>query len=370
MPTNSTTEIAAETISRVSPSKARFSTGGGSATVEYIIPAANLQGFINNILGNVSKAGDGSLKRSLPAAHPYYDWLYASEISNIEGLSPSGVTDATNYQRIVQTHFKDVALYRFYKMTVNFQPRPYLIIDDANLKSFRKVTPEYISLDNPPHESSFLDCVEYYRFVEITVEPSAEFITTAVNTFVFSSPLTGDNSPNGKPVANQNGGGINMLISKPTVKMTWYFVPYEIVFSKNIQDAQGKVNQNRFFNFPAGSLLLTGIESNKYSPPYQNIAQSPITTFNRPESTRLCDITFIFKLFEPKTEDLGLLPDDDPGMFVDGFETKGFAIPYGHNLIPWPSDLKYYYAKIGGDKLLPGRPIYLSYPMEKLFLLT
>lgn len=370
MPTNATTEVAAETISRISPSKARFSTGGGAATVEYIIPAANLTGFISNILGNVSKAGDGSLKRTLPAAHPYFDWLYASEISNIEGLSPSGVYDASKYQRITQTHFKDVAAYRFYKMTVNFQPRPYLIIDDANLKSYRQTIPEYLDLNNPPAHTDFLDCVEYMRFVELTMEPNAEFLTTAVNTFVFSSPATGGAYPNGKPVANQNGGGINMLVSKPTVKITWYFVPYQAVFSRNIQDGMGKVNQNRFFDFEAGTLLLTGVESNKYSPPYQNVAQSPISTYNRPETTRLCDITFIFKLFEPKISDLGSLPDDDPGMFPDGFTTSGYAIPYGHNLVPWPSDLKYYYARIADDKLLPGRPIYISYPMEKLFLLN
>lgn len=368
MPTNPTTEIAAETIARISPSKARFSTGGGAATVEYIIPAANIGMFIQNILGNVSKSANGSLKRILPAAHPYYDWLYASEISNIEGISPSGVADASNYQRIIQSHFKDVATYRFYKLTVNFQPRPYLIIDDATLSGYAETKLQYTDLGSPPASVSFVDRKEYARFVEISVDPNAEYLTTAVNTFVFSTPLSGSGSPDGKPVANQNGGGINLLVSKPTVKLTWYFVPYEIVFSSNIQEAQGKVNQNTFFNFPPGSLLFTGVETNKYSPPYQNIAQSPLTA--RPEQTRLCDITFVFKLFAPKTSELGLLPIADPGMVVVNGQTTGFAIPYGHNLCPWPSDLKYYYAKIGNDKLLPGRPIYTAYPMEKLFLLN
>lgn len=353
MPTNATTEIAAETIARVSPSKASFTTGGGAASVDYIIPVASLGEYIQNILGSVEKAGDGSLKRKLPAAHPYYDWLYATQISNIEGITPNGLADASNYQRIVQTHFKDVAIYKYYKLTVNFEPRPYLIIDDAALAAYREQKPHYYNIAND--FTNYIDCKEWYRFVEISVEPGAELLTTAVNNFVFKTQST--NAPHEAPITNQNGGGVGITISKPTVKLTWYFVPYEVVFSQNIQDAQGKVNQYSFFNFPAGSLLFKGVEVNKYSPPYQAIAQSPL--FTRPESTRLCDITFTFQLFTPSPNDVS---SDIP-------TRSGFRVAYGHNLIPFAGDLKFYYAELESGYTGSGRPIYPSYPMEKLFLL-
>jgi hypothetical protein len=352
MPTNETTEIAAEKIATISPSKASFSTGGGAATMEVVIPRVSIGSYIQNILGSVEKAGDGSLKRKLPAAHPYYDWLYATRISNIEGITPDGLSEASNYQRIIQTHFKDVAIYKYYKLTIEFEPRPYLIIDDASLAGQREQKVHYYNLAND--STNYIDCKEWYRFVEISLEPGAELLTTAVNNFVF---VTTGASPNQVPVSNQNGGGVNITISKPVMKLKWYFVPYEVVFSKNIEDALGKVNQYLFFNYTAGSLLFKGVEVEKYSPPYQAIAQSPLIT--RPESTRLCDVTFTFQLFSPSPNDVGTtIP-----------ARSGFRVPYGHNLIPFPGDLKFHYAEMEAGYPAGGRPVYPSYPMEKLFLL-
>lgn len=350
MPTNATTEIAAEKIATISPSKASFSTGGGAATMEVVIPRASIGSYIQNILGSVEKSADGSLKRKLPAAHPYYDWLYATRINNIEGITPDGLSDASNYQRIIQNHFKDVAIYKYYKLTIEFEPRPYLIIDDTALAAFREQKLHYYNLAND--STNYTDCKEWYRFVEISVEPGAELLTTAVNSFAFVTE--GEGTPHGIPVSNQNGGGVSIIISKPTIKLKWYFVPYEIVFSSNIENALGKVNQYDFFNYTAGSLLFKGIEVDKYSPPYQAIAQSPLIT--RPESTRLCDITFNFQLFAPSPNDVGTtIPT-----------RTGFKVAYGHNLIPFPGDLKFHYSEMQSPG---GRPIYPSYPMEKLFLL-
>ncbi len=348
MPTNPTTEIAAEVTGRTSPSTANFSIGGGAASMDFIIPRSGMGRVIQQILGSAEITAQGSLKRELPAAHPYYDWLYASKISSIEGISLDGLATADQYQRIIQTHFKDLAIYENYKVTVEFEPRPYILIPDDILKgSWIANVPNYYNIAND--FTTFLDCAEYQRFVEISIEPSAEFLTTAVNSFIYKG---GD--AEGRMINTTNGSGVNVIICKPTVKLTWYFVPYRMVFSRNIQDALGKVNQYQFYGYPAGSLLFQGIEVNKYSPPYQTIGQGQGAA---PETTRMCDITFVFELFSQSPDDIAAgLPVSTP-----------FKIVYGHNLVIWAEDFKYYFAEISPTRRGAGRPVYSSYRMEKLF---
>jgi len=51
--------------------------------------------------------------------------------------------------------------------------------------------------------------------------------------------------------------------------------------------------------------------------------------------------------------------------------STGFKITYGHNLLPRAGELKYYYVqtKNPSNPALDGRPVYESYPMERLFKL-
>lgn len=350
MPTNSTTEIAAEMTGRIGPSKSNFAVGGGSASMDFIVPRSGMGRLIQQILGTAEITAQGSLKRELPAAHPYYDWLYATRISNIEGVTLDGLADAAQYQRIIQTHFKDLAIYENYKVTVEFEPRPYIIMPDDQVQAFWQVNvPNYYNVAND--FTNFTDCAEYRRFVEISIEPNAEFLSTAVNSFQYKDS---DAAINNAQINATNGSGINIIVVKPTVKLTWYFVPYSMVFSSNITDALGKVNQYQFYGYPAGSLLFKGMEINKYSPPYQTVAQGQ---FASPETTRMCDITFVFELFKQSSNDISAgIP-----------AVSGYKVAFGHNLVISARDLKYYYAEIASGLVGAGRPVYGSYRMEKLF---
>lgn len=350
MPVNDTTGVAAERIDRISPSKSSFSTGGGSASVEYVLYRSQMSSFIRDILGISEFNAQGSLVRYLPAAHPQFDYLYATRITNIEGISPEGAINATPLQRIVQNHFKDVAIYTQYRMTVEFEPRPYLIQTDQDLKATWENKKYYYDYSNDANFSNFVDCKEYNRFVEITFEANSEFLTTTTNVFRYKGGALDGNSVN-----STSGAGINVLICKPTVKITWYFVPYIMAFSSNITSALGKVNQYSMFKYPAGSLLFKGVDINKYSPPYQTVGQGAVAPI---ESTRMCDITYVFELFNQQTNDLAAgIP-----------AATNAKIPFGHNLVIASSDLKYHYAEISSSSAIaPNRPIYLSYPMEKLF---
>lgn len=356
MPFNATTGDAAERIDRISPSKTSFSTGGGAASVEYILQRSQMGSFIRDILGAAAFTAQGNLNRYLPAAHPQYDYLYATRITGIEGIAPEGRLEAAPLQRILQNHFRDVAIYTQYRMTVEFEPRPYLIETDENLNGLFEKKNYYYDFQDTTKKEIFTDCKEYNRFLEISMETNAEFLTSPTNVFQYRHGWC-----DGNPVGATSGAGINVLICKPVIKMTWYFVPYEMVFCKNITDALGRVNQYDFMNFKAGSLLFKGIEVNKYAPPFQLIGQAAAVG-GRPEATRMCDITYVFELFRQNPNDFG-----------DGFPPAAVneATPaFGHNLTINGTDYKYYYVSARPNALNPKqdyRPIYLSYPMEKLF---
>ena len=195
------------------------------------------------------------------------------------------------------------------------------------------------------------------EFVDIESEPNTEFLTSPQGQFNFKTQSGA--VPNGLPATNQNGGGIVLRIVKQKVKFTWYFVPYEIVFAENVVSGFGKVNQYDFFGYPKGSLLLEGIESKRYPPPEVLFKVDPASGSS--VAQKLCDVTFVFSCFMQPYRDLSA---DIPA-------STGFKITYGHNLLPRAGELKYYYVQTKNptNPALDGRPVYESYPMERLFKL-
>lgn len=341
-----------ERIEGTSPSKAQFQTDGGSATMNFLVKKANLGAVVSEILGKVEKSGDasGRLKRILPAAHPYYDWLYATRINNIEGIRPNGRELGESYQKDTSLNYiYDFITYEYYRVEVQFEPRPYLMLQDEDLKGYETQMRWYyntsLSFEN------FTNPAEYMRFVDIEIEPAGEFLSSPVGQFQFKTASTA--APHLQDVTNQNGGGVNLFVPKSKIKFTWYFVPYEIAFSENVLSAFGKINQYDFFGYPKGSLLMIGTEVKRYPPPEQLLRVDP--AFGTSVSQKLCDISFVCSCFIPPTKDLSTdIPASD-----------AFKIKYGHNLLPRAGELKYYYV----ESSFNNRTVYESYPFERMFRL-
>jgi len=359
MPTNTTTYNIAEFFDKESPSSSSFQTDGGSASMEVMIDGDKLSGLIYDVLGWVKKTndGNGSIERGLPAAHPYYDWLYATKISDIRGIKPISRKIGSDFQRQQQLHMRDFVGYEKYKLKIDFEPRPYLIATNETIKGQRKNKKWFYNLNGDSIE--FLDCKEYLRFFDIECEPSAEILSSPQGQFIFkrSDALP----PHQIPISNQNGGGVGITIAKRKIKFTWFFVPYSVVFSDTITQGLGKINQYGFYNFPPGTLLLEGVEVKRYPPPSQLLLADPVT--KGPVASKLCDITFVCSCLWQWSNDLGTgIPPIN--------ENNRYKIPFGHNLVPWPGDLKYYYTETNaqsGANFTP-RPVYGSYPFERLFL--
>lgn len=359
MPTNTVTFNLAEFFDKESPSAASFQTDGGAATMELMVDGDKLNYLINGVLGYVQKANDGTgrIIRGLPAAHPYYDWLYATKISDIVGLRPTKRLIGSDFQRQSQLHMRDFVFYEKYKLKIDFEPRPYLIATDETINGVREQKRWHKDLAG--NFEFFTDNKEYLRFFDLECEPSAEILSSPQGQFKFFR--TDNTAPHDTPISNQNGGGVGIIVAKRKLKFTWFFVPYEIVFANNIAAGLGKVNQYGFYGYPPGSLLLEGIETKRYPPPAQIILPDPFT--KGPVSSKLCDITFVCSALVQSSLDLG--------GGIPAYPAIGdYKVPFGHNLVPWPGDLKYYYSLSSappGAGFTP-RPIYGSYPFERLFL--
>lgn len=359
MPTNQITFNLAEFFDKESPSTASFQTDGGSASMDLLADGDKLEYLISGVLGSVQKANDGTgrITRNLPAAHPYYDWLYATKIDSIQGIRPTKRLFGADYQRQNQLHLRDFVFYEKYKLKISFEPRPYLIAADETIAAARERKRWWKNLAGD--SELFTDNREYLRFFDIECEPAAEILSSPQGQFKFYRNDAA--APHDTPISNQNGGGVGIIVAKRKLKFTWFFVPYEVVFADNITDGLGKVNQYPFYGFPAGSLLLEGVEVKRYPPPAQSILADPFV--KGPAAAKLCDITFVCSALAQSTSDLG--------GGIPPFNPNGdYKVPFGHNLVPWPGDLKYYYSLSSapaGAGFTP-RPIYGSYPFERLFL--
>lgn len=359
MPTNTATFNLAEFFDKESPSTASFQTDGGSASMDLLIDGDKLEYVINGVLGSVQKANDGTgrIIRNLPTAHPYYDWLYATKIDNIQGIKPTKRLFGSDYQRQTQLHLRDFVFYEKYKLRIDFEPRPYLIATDEVIGASRERKRWWKDLGD--NSELFTDNKEYLRFFDIECEPNAEILSSPQGQFKFFR--TDNSPPHDTPISNQNGGGVGIIVPKRKIKFTWFFVPYQVVFADNITNGLGKVNQYAFYGYPPGTLLLEGIEVKRYPPPAQMILADPFA--QGPVSAKLCDITFVCNAIVQSPQDLG--------SGIPPYDANGnFKVPFGHNLVPWPGDLKYYYSLSSappGAGFTP-RPIYGSYPFERLFL--
>ena len=362
-----------ERIDSMSPSTAAFGMDGGSAQIDFIVNRDNLQSFLKNMLGDAKINANGSLNRTIPMAHPEFNWMYASRINSFQGIGAAGISSSGNtlvsITDTVERNIPEfVALYEKYRISVQFEPRPYLLLTDAQTHQYKNQTH---SIDTGGNMVVYDDYAEYLRYTRIEFEPSAELLPSNNGSFFWHSPEL----PGGFPQAINAaiGAGPKIVVVKNKVKITWFFVPYKLVTNINFKQAYGRINYELppippfvipFFGFEAGSLLFEGLTVNDYPGAF------PATTvdFGAPPNTekinesiyanKYCDIVFNFSNFQVPPE---LRANSPVGAL---FNLN--VISENHNRLPHPGIMKYAYSC---NAAVPanGRPIYWSYNMSKLF---
>jgi hypothetical protein len=359
-----------ERIDSISPGGGSFGIeGSASATMSYVVdgplgPTGKVDAFLQTVFPYASLDNTGKyVNRVMPMCHPYYRWLYASNISSIKGIGLKRTSNkmdkvltnaGVSYQKVPEYY----GAYDKYEITLNFTPLPYFVLNDSAISTSNVVAYK----DDGSQVTINAVKKEYMRNVSYSTSVAAEYLTIKAGEYSF---LSDDAEVNKKGFPGFSG---KTLVPKTVFNMTWHMVPYNFVFptlnqSKNIYNALGRVNQNSFVGFEPGQLLFTGVESKPYPRNFFggdfNVA-NPITAGWGITDFLYSDI--IFKL-----------------LYI-GFKTS-YPIersPYnqsyiykGHNLAQFISKQKYFpivtqtATTIADNKRF--KPIYDSYPFELMF---
>jgi hypothetical protein len=223
--------------------------------------------------------------------------------------SPQAVADTFN-------------LYKRYQIKVNFTTRPYTILPDDQVPIKTGTWwPDDVLRTTPA--TSFTYAAEWLRYTDWYVEPRFETIQGSQGGFQFHS--AGGAPVDGSPFTSPPW----MYLPDSIVKLVWSQVPLRLITSPNSYIArrgwQGRVNQNDWYNWPAGSLLYLNYNVRRYNQPSTKTqTQTDLNGNTWTSYSKLCDVEFTF-LFTSRTMTGSLSADPKYGNWV----------AKGHNLQPW-----------------------------------
>jgi hypothetical protein len=306
---------------------------------------------VTTLLGKVAAAGDGRLRRTLPAAHPVYPWLSAERISNIQGVGRQ--TKVASVAPLFTNGVNNIAHYSGYDAyltTIEFVPRPYAILPDSAITA---TLTEWADEAGDPVENKFTN--EYLRYTDYEILPDLDIITAQHGQMVFQATA----SP---PGANAKSftGMPRVYVPKAVVKVRWFQVPYTYVEHTDslILRYLGYINQTDFKlgnrTWPAGSLLYRGVSARRYTPPVPDVALIGGLSVYSPE--KLCDLEFYFEY----TRRVNASP-------LSPAPTNENRIQEGHNCMPWYGDRKFYYVTTKAASEDDQYPTYPSVPFQLLW---
>lgn len=340
-----------ERVESLSPSTAGFSAdGGGRGVMIQDVTYNDLKKKIREILGYTTTDGAG-LKRFLPKAHPLFPWLFASRISQVQGFGSPTLESSDVLETLEVAAFDEYARYPKYRLTIEFEPRPYVLCNDDLIEN--TLTKSWTDADGTVIGPKIY-AEEWKRFVDIDFQGASQYLTAKRGQFKFR--VGGGNELNGKEAGE---GQVRMAYPKSTVIYRWFQVPYEHVIHARsyIVAGLGRVNQFEWDGWPAGTLSYKDFKTRKYTPAAPEVsaaAETAIYTANK-----LCDIDFIFEYLEP------------PLTAAPTSTANANAIAYGHNLLPYSNTGSWYYASTDIAPLVAAvnndKPVYPSYMFELLF---
>lgn len=336
-----------ELIASKSPSSLGFSREGGRATLQVFVQAADFIPAISTFIGAVTRKGDGTLSRVVPRSHPQCPWMVCNRIANIQGYGSPTQTSASI--PLEGAGLAAYAQYPVYLFTLEFVHEPFAcLLDDAI--AVRDVN--YYADDGTLTATKI--ATEYTRFTSLDFKPQVEIVSA---TYGFLKFRTSDASvPNG----NTFPGQPKVYVGKSVLTATWHFVPWSVIDDprSKIVEMLGRVNQDQFLNYAAGSLLYTACGIRRYVAPVpEGIRIGNAVAFSHDYR---CDVQFIFEF----TDRVATLPPTP---------SNSSWIVNGHNAFPWFNTRKFYYvtavdptveADTDDTKWVPS---YLSFPFEWLW---
>lgn len=360
----------------------KFDITGGSGRCPYITAPGtfDIQRIVQDILGYTNPVNNSQayLQRTIPRTHPKCPYLYAQRIDSIIGKGTGGATLAIAVPPVdrdmgVNPITPMSVQYPRLEIVVDFASRPYPIIDNDNFT--KTVTGKWFVKNGNPN--TFTYSPEWVRWCDYDLTPTDNTIQGQQGSLsMWGVPGKTSGIPFQSPPW--------MWLPDQILKVKWYQVPYRYIISSNSYIAgnsqrnwRGRINQNPWWNWPAGSLLYMGYSVTKYTPPNNEVVSSssylPTSTDKNNQGTvknytRLCDIELTF-LFTNRYRSGSLGADI----------TNQNYVAAGHNLLPNLSDNNFYYAtrtplvttgpNAGqlGTASVQNPPAWYSFPVEALF---
>jgi len=376
-----------EIIDSESPTTATFGLQSSSSVATFLIPNSDIIKFVEDVLGSATLKNNSYISRITPASSPLFYWQYASKIVSIKGYSPDGksvsenVKQDTTYKNIQTNIPPYVGNYKFYKITVQFESRPYNIVTDDQLFKYKQDKKYFLPRFSPFAREGFedepfdyTDRKEYLRFTNFELEPYFDNLTWGNGNFQL---VGGDDDDFDYTALPQAVSGLNnTIIPKYKLFFKWYFVPFEFsVLNKRWTDCYNKINQEAFTApigdvtielFEKGSILFKKSEIKKYEPyyPFDIINIGPNSSiydyFTEYYKNQYCDITFecIYWNYDSRTK-----PAADPATYKPLFCKDPDSM---FNRLLNPVQQNWFYAETAKEKQIAS-PIFWSIPLQLLW---
>jgi hypothetical protein len=309
---------------------ARFQHGqnGNQATLVIQVRANDLEQALLDLLGSAKfDAATGYLKRTLPAQHPLFTWLFCTAVVGVRPVKLRGVS---------QTLFTASPWPDFDHCLVSLaftQPK-YPLMDDASLDAAYPP----VTVGGTAYRQ------EWERYCEYAWTGSTLTLSREGGSF--------------KWVEGPNAGAafqspLPQHLSNPDFLVLWRQVPYYGLFSPTTRRPESllaginTVNSAAFLGNEVGTVAFRNFTISFNEAPYHPINGGvPVVAlaqgFNWPSLT--CDVALQFNYFRP-----------DPG-------TVNYR---GHNTAPNRTDNKWYLVTVDGTA--GGTTIYPTYDHRKLF---
>jgi len=343
-----------EKVDSVSPSTAGFSRDGGRAVLPLYFTSFD-ETSIKTILGFTTPAGNGTLNRTLPIAHPKYWWMNAVNIQTVRGVGkPTKVLSnpLISPEAEVPTYYAD---YPVYEAVVEFAHLPYPVVKNANIKV---TTTTWKDVGDVDVTSKFT--TEFIRYTDYDFMPGAKVVTARYGQMVF------------RAAANPPGNGLRTFTGMPSLtlpqgvlKLRWFWVPTSYLENANsyLLKYLGRINlsdiQLAGRTWTPGQLRYAGLGIRRFLGP---VPDSVINTVGKPTNlnARYMDLEFVLEY--TMAENASAFSPDPSG-------TDGNRVQHGHNLFPNYADRKFYYVTVG-DKDTPAAgqlPTWNAFPFQLMF---
>lgn len=309
-----------EKIDNLSPWNGHISNENSTETLVVEFPYSQKSSALARCLGYSYVSGT-KLKRVLPIAHPFWEFMRCRRVSPIMGVSPLG--DGPQEPEDLGENFPRPYVTNYWKLraTLHFETPPFQFKTDASVTE------------------------EYERYTYVRTEPGYESLFVDGDTFRFDGGILADTT-NGN--INSFPAGRNIPLSVAQVLVTWYDVPLEFITKddiyKNINFGIGKLNSEAIFGYPANTLLM--------DVPEIQLRPNPLPPFISEDLSFLANITFRFHYFEPTP--LG----------------TGVTVNLGHNMAIFRGDRKWYPCSLAvGHARVADKTtrIYRKWPYKYLF---